>query len=115
MTMTNAEISKRVKDSDLFNERAIIKKRDILEIVQWRIYNEHEHLAHVEYMVNELKGHEKLKEKIDTAYNHVQSEIHTHMVEWFEDDDNEFFLAGELVSDNEFLMKIKLRANNSGN
>ncbi|KOP59451.1 hypothetical protein OX90_11250 [Pseudomonas coronafaciens pv. porri] len=115
MTMTNAEISKRIKDSDLLNERAIIKKRDILEIVQWRIHNEHEHLAHVNSMVIELGGHEELKEKVDTVYYHVQSELHTDMVEWLEDDDNEFFLAGELISDNEFLMKIKLRANNSGN
>lgn len=114
MTMTNAEISKRIKDSDLSETKANIEKHDLLETIQWRIDSEHEHLVNVPEMISKMDGHDELKEKISNVYNNKKSKLHSVMLEWYEDEKNEFFISGHLASENKFVMKIKLRANNSG-
>lgn len=114
--MTDQEILSRIRNKNTFSARSTIKKNDLLDKIQWRMHYEHDYLINVNDVVESFVGQEALKDKISEIFNHETNPLVSlsEFMEWYEDDENEFFLYGEYLSENEFLMKIKLRENNSG-
>lgn len=114
MQITPKQILSKIKDSKHIEKTAELTKNDIVDIVDTLLFDERQQVFNVcEYQEN-LNEDDPIRKKLEKIYNHNGCQLPHELVYWEDDPENDFLIYGEVVDVNKLLLKVKLRANNTG-